>query len=101
MNKHLVESANSRGYVVKSAGKWHDNQFGKSDIITIEGSTHRITFTSNVLHGVNYFYIYQVHDLAKDRVYKAHRYFHKFISLVSQINGDTFININNEKELVQ
>lgn len=100
MNQTLIEVVNSMGMVVKHQGTWHDNKFGKTNIITIEGSTHRISFITNVLHGVNYFEIFQVTDLYKDRTYKAMRYFYKFVSLISGINGNTYIKLNGGKQNV-
>lgn len=96
MNKHLIESANKKGYVVKSVEDWGQNQFGKQHIITIEGGQYCITFNTNVLHGVNYFLIHSVTDYLNNRTYKASRYHHKFISLVSEIMGETHISLQEE-----
>lgn len=93
MNPQLVEVVNSKGMVVKHVGNWNDTSFGPANIVTIEGATHRITFITNVLNGVNYFKIFQVHDLHKDRAYRAQRYFYKYIPLISAINGETFIKL--------
>lgn len=96
INKELIEVVNSKGMVVRHQGDWNDNKFGKSNIITIEGSQFRITFVTNVLHGINYFNIIQVTDLYINRTYKASRFFTKFISLISEINGQTFIKLCKE-----
>ena len=98
MNKHLVEATNSHGMVVRSIEPRPANGFGAADIVTIEGSQYRIDFTTNVLHGTNYFQIIRVHDLYKDRRYTAHRYFTKFIKLIAEINGETHIKLQEENK---
>lgn len=89
-NKNLVEAVNSRGMVVRSLGDWGGNRFGETNIITIEGSTHRITFITNVLNGVNEFDIFQLHDLYNDKVYKDERFFAKYNSLIAEINTEIY-----------
>lgn len=96
----LIDVVNGKGYVVRQIHEWIPTSFGKSNIITIENSTHRITFVTNVLNGVNYFTIFQVFDVYKNVTYKASKYFTKFISLINNINGETFIKINTlEKDV--
>lgn len=97
-HKHLVEVVNSKGMTVQHVRTWLPNQFGETSIVTIEISTHRIIFITNVLHGVNYFKIIQVHDTQKNRVYRAQRYFHKYISLISSINGETYTSLNKKED---
>ena len=96
INPQLIEASNSKGYVVRSIGTWNPTQFGESNIVTIEGGQYRITFITNVLHGVNYFKIFQVHDLINNRAYRASRYHIKFINLICEINGETYVNIKEE-----
>lgn len=90
-DKNLIDIVNSKGMVVREVKEWDENQFGKTNLVTIEDSSYRITFITNVLHGVNYFKIVQVHDLQLNRKYNAWRYFRKFISLVNDINGLVYI----------
>lgn len=98
MTNQLIESANKQGYVVKSIEDWGQNQFGKQHIIVIEGGQFRIKFNTNVLHGVNYFFIHEVTDYLQGRTYKASRFHHKFISLITQITGDTHIQLKDMEQ---
>lgn len=97
MNKHLIIASNKQGYVVKTVHEWKPNQFGYSNIITIEGGQYRISFITNVLYGHNYFKIHQVTNYLTNRTYSSPRYHHKFISLLTTILGETHINMNKEK----
>lgn len=97
MNQQLIEVANAKGYVVKSITPHKPNSFGNTDLVTIENGEHRITFITNVLHGVNYFYMVELDRYLQGRVYRAQRYFYKFTSLLSRINGETFIALKKEE----
>lgn len=101
MNKHLIMAANSKGFVVKYCEPTQATIFGDAELIIIEGSTHRITFVSNALHGRNYFKIKQVEDLINRRTYIAQRYHHKFIGLIQGINSDTFLRVKAENKVTQ
>lgn len=96
MNQSLIEVVNSKGMVVREQKSNGLNDYGCTHLVTIEGSQYRISFITNVLHGVNYFKIVEVTDLYKDRTYKATRYFMKFIPLVCDINGKTHIALNRD-----
>lgn len=93
----LVEVFNSKGYVIKSIEAGKENQFGKTDIFTIEGGQYRITYESNVLHGVNYFKILKVTDYLAGRNYMAWRYFFKFISFIQSINSEIYLELKKEQ----
>jgi hypothetical protein len=95
VNEVLVDVLNSKGFVVRQCHDWKDNTFGKTNIITIENGEFRLTFVTNVLHGHNYFQILQLDKYLQNRVYKAQRYFYKYIPLINEINGEIYTRLYN------
>jgi len=96
-NYELVYACNSKGYIVKLFGEGLPNKFGQTHNVLIEGGQYRITFVTNALHGRNYFKIVNVQDYLKGRNYKSERYFTKFIPLISEINGETFLALKGDE----
>ena len=97
MNKHLIESANEKGYVVRDVAHSVSNDFGFTNLVVIQGGQYTISFITNVLHGVNYFNIIAVKDYLNNRMYFSNRYHIKFISLISEINGNTHIKLKGDQ----
>ena len=93
MNNNLINVVNSKGYVVLEQRPYKLNKFGETDLVIIENSTERITFITNVFDDTNYFKIIKLETNGK--TYQSTRYFLKYVSLISNINGRVFIKENN------
>lgn len=98
INAALVEAANKKGFVVRDVKSGNENKFGKADVITIQNGQYTIIYSSNVLHGVNYFQILSVTDYLKNRHYQAWRFFFKFIPTVNEINGETYLALKDAEK---
>lgn len=96
--KALIEECNKCGYVVRDVQDYKSNKFGDNNIVVIEGGQYRITYTTNVLHGRNYYKVISIYDYLNERNYVSERYHHKFIPLLSWINGNTYISLNGRTE---
>ena len=94
--KSVIKTLNNEGYTLKHLGRWNENKFGQTNIITVERDNIRITFITNALHGRNYFKIFQVHNNLTNRTYKAGRFFLKYVSEFSELNGKLFQVYKNE-----
>ena len=94
----LIEVANTKGYAVKTIHGWNPTKFGPAHIIVIEGGEFRISFVTNVLHGVNYFRIHQVTNYLQGRTYSSPRFHRKHIGLVGSIIGETKIKLKEEHQ---
>lgn len=94
--KQALERKGFRAHTVK---KWTPNKFGSTFIISFDYPKDNvmITFVTNAVNGHNYFYIEEINSFETQKTFKAARYFRKYISLVSELNGSIFL-LNKENE---